>query len=153
LLCLGVNGISPFELSLSVSEEKFEVNAILLIAEGKKVELEATRIYIDCRVAVSANIEFLYNESFGVNNYFYNEPIRDERAPWRLSAIKEPQVLIEKTITTLHVYKCFKCIYFGKQLEMKSPIEKVAIRQQGRRASLRFIPGARRHSSPLTTIA
>jgi hypothetical protein len=88
LLRLGVNEISPFKLSLSVSEEKFEVNAILLIAEGKKVELEATRIYIDCRVAVSANIEFLCNKSFGVNNYFYNEPIWDERVPWRLSAIK-----------------------------------------------------------------
>ena len=56
-------------------KEKFKVNIILLIAEGKKVELKATRIYIDYKVAVSANIKFLYNKSFGVNNYFYNKPI------------------------------------------------------------------------------
>ena len=64
-----------------MSKEKFKVNTILLIAKGKKVELKATQIYIDCKVAVFANIKFLYNKSFGVNNYFYNKPIWDERVP------------------------------------------------------------------------
>ena len=109
--------------------------------------------HTDFRVAVSAYVEFLYNESFGVNDDFYSEPIWDECAPWRLSAIKEQQVLTEKTITTPHVYECFKRMYFGKQLEMQSPIEKVAIRQQERQASLRFVPGTGRPSPPLTTIA
>ncbi|OCL15421.1 S-adenosyl-L-methionine-dependent methyltransferase [Glonium stellatum] len=93
----------------------------------------------DFRVAVSANVEFLYNESFNLNDDFYNEPIWDECAPWRFSAIKEQQMLTEKTIATPHVYECFKRMYFGGKLEMRLPVPEVTLQQQERQASLGFL--------------
>ncbi|KAI9885267.1 MAG: hypothetical protein M1823_002936 [Watsoniomyces obsoletus] len=75
----------------------------------------------DFRRVVTANTDFLYNQSVVVERRNINQPIWDEVYPGRLTAVKEQTVREVDTVVTPFVYECFKGMDWGKYLSVAKP--------------------------------
>ncbi|KAF1848243.1 S-adenosyl-L-methionine-dependent methyltransferase [Cucurbitaria berberidis CBS 394.84] len=93
----------------------------------------------DFRVAVNANINFIYHHASGLNSQrLLDHPLWSECMAGGLTSMKPQVQLVENTLATPHVYDSFKAMYFGENLKQGQASEPVKRKQELRISELGF---------------
>lgn len=97
----------------------------------------------DFRIAICANVNFLWGETFDVNRTLTKMPIWRECMPERLSAIspRPAEHSSSQTIVTPFAYQFFEKIRFADILDVRSPAKHVQALREKRLAELGFVSG------------
>lgn len=94
----------------------------------------------DFQVAFHAHKDFFYNQAVNLSTsqHLLSHPIwADCMCDRRLAVARQPN-LVKYTITTPHVYECFRHMYFSKKLRLVSPFATVSHGQWKRKVELGF---------------
>lgn len=100
----------------------------------------AFRYQVDFRIGVNAYIEYLFHQAFNLptSKNLLAHPLWKECMAGGLSCIEEQAQVVEYTLATPDVYKCFKDMYFGNHLRETQPSQIVVAAQQRRKLKLGF---------------
>lgn len=149
--------------SVTLEDFKVKFHAWLMRQFGQKSRfktwLASCLNASDFRIAFNAYVDYVYNQAVNLtsSSHLLSHPIWSHcKCDRRLAVQRQPNV-VKMTLTTPHVYECFKHMYFASKLQAALPSKAVSESRRRRIQALGFaeISSARKssHSKHGTTVS